>query len=162
MKSKLGSFTTRALLAGVIAGSGILAASAWATSDGRADDAPRCMQKGDAGWDAKRGAHLATLKEKLALAPAQEAAWNAFVDASQAGAGGKGMARMAMRDEFKSMNTLERLDRMQAMAQAREAKMAARAEAVRAFYVQLSPAQQAVFDAEAMPLHRHGKHRSMS
>ncbi len=162
MKSKLGSFATRAVLAGVIAGSGILAASAWATSGGPGTDASRCTQKVEAAWQAKRSAHLANLKEKLALAPTQEAAWNAFAASSQSGAREKGMARAARRDAFASMNTLERLDRMQALAQARQARMAARAEAIRTFYVQLTPAQQAVFDTEAMPRHRHGRPGSMS
>lgn len=69
-----------------------------------------------------------------------------------------GMDRKALRDEFASLSTPERLDRMQALADRRQARQAARAEVVKAFYAQLSPEQQQVFDAEAMPHRQHGKH----
>lgn len=62
-----------------------------------------------------------------------------------------------MRDEFASLAIPERLDRMQAMAEKRQARMAERASAVKTFYAQLSPEQQKVFDAEAMSHRQHGK-----
>lgn len=161
MKSNQGSFMKRAVLAGLIAGSGILAASAYAVSSDRAGDKPRCesrqMQKGDAGWEGKRDAHLAGLKEKLQLSAEQEAAWNAFAGAAQPG---QGMDRKAMHGEFEKLSTPERLDRMQVMAEKRHALMAERAETIKAFYAQLTPEQQKVFDAEALPggHHFHRRH----
>ncbi|MDQ1314888.1 MAG: hypothetical protein QG662_997 [Pseudomonadota bacterium] len=159
MKSNQGSFMKRAVLAGLIAGSGILAASAYAVSSDRAGDKPRCesrqTQKGDAGREGKRDAHLAGLKEKLQLSAEQEAAWNAFAGAAQPG---QDMDRKAMRGEFEKLSTPERIDRMQAMAEKRHALMAERAETIKAFYAQLTPEQQKVFDAEAMPRDHQGGH----
>lgn len=154
----------RVVLAGLIAGGGVLAVSAYAVSGNDPADKPRCAygQKGEAGWEAKRAQHMAALKEKLKLAPGQEAAWSKFADASQPGRGKPGMDRKAMRDEFDKLSTPERLDRMQAMSEMRRARMAERAEAIRAFYAQLNPEQQKVFDAEAMPFRHRGHHRHQS
>jgi Spy/CpxP family protein refolding chaperone len=159
MKSNQGSFMKRAVLAGLIAGGGVLAVSAYAMSNDAAAT-PRCEahgQKGDGGWAAKRAEHLATLKEKLKLAPNQEAAWDAFSAASQRGSREPGTGREAMREDFAKLSTPERLDRMQAHAETRRAHMATRVEAIKALYAQLTPEQQKVFDAEAMP-NRHGRH----
>jgi Spy/CpxP family protein refolding chaperone len=101
---------------------------------------------------------MAGLKEKLKLAPEQEAAWNAFAGASQPHPRPMGADREAMRAEFAKLTTPQRLDRMQAMAEMRHARMAERVTATKAFYAQLSPEQQRVFDAEAMP-ERHRGHR---
>lgn len=160
MKSIQGSFGKRVLLAAILAGGGILAVSAYAvTGGGAAVDTPRCEAgygpKGDAGWEAKRTRHLATLKEKLALAPGQEAAWKAFVEATRP-APRKGTGREAMRDELATLDTPQRLDRMLAMSEARRVRLVERAEATKAFYAQLSPDQQRVFDAEAVRGRHHG------
>jgi hypothetical protein len=155
MKLIQGSFTKRALIAGLIAGSGILAASSFAMSDGgpvsRAGCEARHGQKDHARWEARRAGHLAELKEKLKLTPEQEAAWSAFTRTSQPGMRLMGGDRKAMRDEFEKLSTPQRLDKMLAMPETRRARMAERAEATKAFYAQLSPEQQSVFDAEVMP-----------
>lgn len=162
MKSNQGSFMKRAVLAGVIAGSGILAASAYAVSSDRAGDTPRCesrqTQKGDAGREGRRDAHLAGLKEKLQLSAGQEAAWNSFAGAAQPDSRQQGMDRKAMRGELENLSTPERLDRMLAMAGKRHALMAERAGTIKAFYAQLTPEQQKVFDAEALPGDHQGGH----
>ena len=162
MNSKQGSFTKRVVLAGLIAGSGILAASAYAVSVDNAADKPRCEarqpQQGAARWEHGRAAHLAELKEKLALTAEQEAAWNSFTESAQPGPRHRGMDRKAMREEFAKLSTPERLDRMQAMSDIRRSRMAERAGAIKTFYAQLSPEQQRVFDAEAMPRHHRHDH----
>lgn len=119
MKSKQGSFIKRAVLAGVIAGGGILAASAYAVAD-KAENAPRCEAhggKGDAAWAAQRAERLATLKQKLALTAAQETAWNAFVTANEARPG-TGMGT-PMQEDFDTLTAPERLERMEKHAEAR-------------------------------------------
>jgi protein CpxP len=68
------------------------------------------------------------------------------------------MDRKAMRDEFEKLSTPECLDRMQAISDMRRSRMAERAGAIKAFYVQLSAGQQRVFDAEAMPRHHRHDH----
>lgn len=167
MKLIQGSFTKRALIVGLIAGSGILAASSFAMTAGGPASKEGCEarqgQNVDGKWQEKRAKHLSGLKEKLKLTPAQEAAWDAFASAGQPGMH-QGVDRQAMRGEFEKLNTPQRLDKMLAMSELRRAKMVERSQATKAFYAQLTPEQQGVFDAEAMPdRHRgHGQHRHQS
>jgi Spy/CpxP family protein refolding chaperone len=165
MKSTQGSFVKRALMVGLLAGSGVLAVTSFAMSG--AGPAGGCEAKMSAGmqaksaarWDARRDAHLAALKQKLDLQPAQEAAWNQFVGAAKVGDGQRPerrALRQELRQEIQQLKTPERLDRMQAMAQQRQAKMQARGEAVKKFYAQLTPEQQNVFDAARPSKGRHG------
>ena len=153
MKWIPGSFTKRALMVGLIAGSGILAASSFAMTAGGPAGKEGCEarhgQADHAKWEARRAEHLSELKEKLKLRPDQEAAWNTFASATQPRMRPAGADRQAMRGEFEKLNTPQRLDRMLAMSDAHRARMLARSQAIKAFYAQLSPAQQSVFDAEA-------------
>ena len=168
MKLIPGSFTKRALMVGLIAGSGILAASSFAMSAagtaGKEGCEGRHGQAAHAKWEARRAAHLSELKEKLKLRPDQEAAWNTFASATQPGLRHAGADRQAMRGEFEKLNTPQRLDRMLAMSEARRTRMIERSQAIKAFYVQLSPAQQSVFDADPMldPQRWQGHHRFQS
>ena len=167
MKSIQGSFAKRALMVGLIAGSGILAASSFAMPGGGAEGKAGCEamqgQKVDGKWQEQRAKRLSGLKEKLNLTPAQEAAWDAFAGAVQPGMR-QGVDRQAMQAESAKLNTPQRLDKMLAMSEQRRARMIKRSQATKAFYAQLTPAQQGVFDAEAMPgRHRgHGHHRHQS
>lgn len=159
------SFAKRALVVGLIAGSGILAASSFAMPAGDSANSEGCGQHGKAHGNGQenRAKHLSDLKEKLQLTPEQTAAWDTF-----AGASGKGMApgmdKQAMRGEFDKLTTPQRLDKMMALSEARRAKMVERAAVVKAFYAQLSAEQQKVFDAEAKAgFHRgHGQHHPAS
>jgi len=166
MKLLPGSFTKRALLVGLIAGSGILAASSFAMSAGGPAGKEGCDarhgQAAHAKWEARRAADLSDLKEKLKLTPAQEAAWNTFASATQPGLRHAGADKQAMRGEAEKLNTPQRLDRMLAMSEARRTRMIERSQAIKAFYAQLSPEQKAVFDAEFIPQRGHGHHRSQS
>lgn len=151
MKSK---FVQSALLVALIGG-GVLGASAWAMNADKADDKPRCEarhgQDMKAKWEARHAARLTDLKEKLKLVPAQEAAWQAFTQSAKPGLMAPGGDRQAMRASFAKMTAPQRMDAMLEKADTRRAHLAARAEAVKAFYAQLTPEQQAVFDAESMP-----------
>ncbi len=165
-------FSKRAVMAGLLAGSAVLAATSFAMPGGvGGPGGPGCEAR--QGQQAQRqemrqafrkdmrAKRLAVLKDKLQLQPRQEAAWQAFTNAVP----GKGpMARegrQALRDELGKLSTPERLDRMMARADERRARMVQGAEAVKQFYAQLSPEQQKVFDAEARPFRegRHGHHR---
>jgi hypothetical protein len=162
MKSNRTTLTKRALLVGLLAGSGILAASSFAMPDSGTAGKPGCEarhgQKADAKGEGRHAERLSELKDKLNLAPEQETAWNAFASASQPGMHRMGGDRKAMRAEFETLSTPQRLDRMLAMSDVRRAKMAERVEATKAFYAQLTPQQQKVFDAEAMPQRHRGHH----
>jgi periplasmic protein CpxP/Spy len=161
MKLTKVSFTKRALIVGLLAGSGILAASSFAMTpagpEGRTGCEARHGQKIHAQREARRVEHLSEMKQKLGLKPEQEAAWNAFASISRPGMGSMDGGKPAMRGEFEYMNTPQRLDKMLAMSEARHRNLAERAEATRALYAQLTPEQQSVFDAESMP-NRHRDH----
>lgn len=160
------SFAKRALVVGLIAGSGILAASSFAMPAGGSATSEGCGQHGQKAhgdWQENRAKHLSELKEKLQLTPQQTAAWDAFAGASGKGMH-QGMDKQAMRGEFEKLTTPQRLDKMMAMSEARRAKMAERAQAVKTFYGQLTAEQKKVFDAEAKAgFHRgHGQHTHAS
>lgn len=162
MKSIQSTFPMPLLLAALLAGGGILAAAAHAMPGGGPDGQPRCEarqgQNFQSRMQARHDQHMGALKEKLKLAPEQEAAWNTFAASMQPGMRQAGMGGPAAREQFQQLNTVERLDRMQAMAEARHARMIQRAEAVKAFYTQLTPEQKKVFDAEAMPMQQQRMH----
>lgn len=154
-------FAQTALLAALIGG-GALSASAWAMSGGGKSgcDARHAMHHGHGAqgkWDMQRDARLADLKAKLKLAPSQETAWQAFVDAGKPGPMPARAERDAMRERAVGMTTPERMDAMLQKADARRARMVERSEAVKAFYGQLTSEQRAVFDALTAPSKRgHG------
>lgn len=162
MKSIKASFSLPLLLAALLAGGGILAATAYATPAGMAEGKPRCeMREGQdkpSRMQERRAQHLAALKDKLKLAPAQEAAWSAFAAAMQPGVLKAGAERQPLVAE--NLSAPERMDRMLSRAEARHAVLAERAKAVKAFYGQLTPEQQKVFDAEAMDRHERRGHHS--
>lgn len=163
MKAIKSNFSMPVLLAALLAGGDILAATANATPANGVDGKPRCEarqgQNMQSRMQERRTQHLAALKEKLELAPRQEAAWNAFTASIQPGMRHAGGDRQAMPAEIENLNTAERLDRMAAMSEARHAHMTARTEAIKSFYAQLTPEQQKVFDAEATPRHEQRGHR---
>jgi periplasmic protein CpxP/Spy len=167
MKLIQGSFAKRALMVGLIAGSGILAASSFAMTAGAPAGKEGCEarhgQKDHAKWEERRASHLSELKDKLKLSPAQEAAWNTFTRTHQPGMR-QGVDRQAMRAEFEKLSTPQRLDKMLALSDVRRARMVERAQATKAFYAQLSPEQQGVFDAEVKANRHqgHGQHRHQS
>ncbi|MDM0014242.1 Spy/CpxP family protein refolding chaperone [Variovorax sp. J22P168] len=106
----------------------------------------------------RRAQHLAQLKDKLKLAPAQESAWNSFTAALQPPPRPAAGQPSVDRAEFAKLTTPQRLDRMQARQAERNAAMNKRADATRSLYAALSPEQQKTFDAEAMPRFGPGGH----
>ncbi len=110
----------------------------------------------------RRAKHLADLKTKLQLTPAQEGAWSTFTSATQPPARpAQRPDRAAARAEFEKMTTPQRIDRMQARQAERAAMFAKRADATKSFYAVLTPEQQKTFDAQAMrhgPRDGHGPH----
>ena len=166
MKSML---TKRTLLVALIAGGGVLAASAYATNGGGADGKTGCEarhgQMMKAKWEARHEERMSGLKEKLKLAPAQEAAWQTFAEVGKPGPLVPGADRQAMRESLEKMTAPQRMDVMLEKADLRRSHLAARAAAVKRLYAELTPEQQAVFDAEAIPLfgrgHGDGHHGPM-
>ena len=97
--------------------------------------------------------HMAEIKAKLQLAPAQEGAWTTFAAAMQPPA--RLVAdRAQFRAEMEKLTTPERIDKMMALKARRDAEITKRADAAKAFYATLTPEQKKVFDSEAL---RHGR-----
>ena len=99
------------------------------------------------------------LKAKLHLAPAQEPAWNFFIQGMKVPA--TPLAQPVDREALAKLSTPERMEKMNAVHEANLATMQAhikqRTEATRTFYNQLSVEQQKVFDAETLPAHSRWK-----
>lgn len=103
------------------------------------------------GWQRPDPAQMAErraerLRAVLQLRPDQEPALRALMAASQPDRA-KWERRRQERAQMRNLTTPQRLDRMQARMSERQAAFAKRAEAIRRFYAQLSPAQQKAFDA---------------
>lgn len=112
-------------------------------ASGRARMDPAQRQQRMAEHHAKRQAEL---KAQLKLTPAQEGAWNQYTAAMQPPAKGPRMDRA----EFDKLTTPQRIDRMQQRSAERQAQMKQRGDAVKAFYAQLTPEQQKVYEERAM------------
>ena len=97
---------------------------------------------------------MAALKERLKISPAQEDAWNQFASAMQPPA--RQPEQGAGRNALERLTTPKRLDRMQAMQTERQNRMAARNQAIKQFYGQLSAEQQKVFDQQTARGYGHG------
>ncbi|QTD45465.1 Spy/CpxP family protein refolding chaperone [Ottowia testudinis] len=110
---------------------------------GRMD--PAQMQQRMAERHAQR---MADLKAQLKLNPSQEGAWNTYSAAMQPPANLQ-RQRMA-RAEFAKLTAPQRIDHMQQRGAERQAQMKQRGDAVKAFYAQLTPEQQKVYDERAM------------
>ena len=103
-------------------------------------------------WAEHRAKRQAELKTALKITPAQEGAWTTFTTASQPPA--RGERSPQDREAFKNLNTPQRIDMMEKRMAERQAHMKQRGDATKAFYAQLAPDQQKVFDERGM---RHGK-----
>lgn len=151
MKSSPKFKNPRVLAFAILAVGAALSVSAFAMPGAGKADCPgmhgKHGQKSQAERMEQREKHLAALKSKLNLTVQQEAAWDAFA-AARPGQMPSVADRQAMRAELANMTTPQRVDKMLERSESRRANMIARAQATKAFYAQLSPAQQAVFDAE--------------
>jgi periplasmic protein CpxP/Spy len=103
----------------------------------------------------ERRAHRdAALKQILQITPSQEGAWNTWIASRRPPA----TMQRPHRGEFDQLTTPQRIDRMRELRAARDAEMDRRADATKAFYAALTPAQQKAFDALAASRGRGGHH----
>jgi hypothetical protein len=108
-----------------------------------------------ANWQEHRLEHFEKHQNKLhtilQLSSNQEAAWKTYQ------AQIKPEEKLEHPDvaELNKLNTLQRLDKMEAWDKERDARQAERAKAVRTFYAQLNDAQKKAFDENAFPQHPH-------
>ena len=147
------------LLAGLLALSGFAALAQMTPAGGHggmmagsADGMPQGMHHmNPARMQARMDQHAAALKARLKLTPAQESAWTTFAAAHKMPA--DMMAKRPDRAALEKLTTPERLERMKALRSQHMTAMDQRDEATRVFYAALTPEQQKVFDASAMPHH---------
>lgn len=108
-----------------------------------------------ANWQEHRLEHFEKHQERLhtilQLTSAQENAWKNY----QAQIKPQDKAEHPDVAELNKLNTLQRLDKMEAWDKERDTRQAERAKAVRAFYAQLNDAQKKAFDENAFPQHPH-------
>jgi hypothetical protein len=103
---------------------------------------------------------LGELKQKLAITPAQEGAWNTWTAALKP----TGPHQRPDRAEWKTLTTPERIDRMRSLRAERNAEMDRRMDATKTFYGALGADQKKVFDTESLKFmggergHRGGHH----
>jgi Spy/CpxP family protein refolding chaperone len=103
--------------------------------------------------------HMADLKAKLKITPAQEGAWTTFTTSMKPS--GAMNANRPDRAEMEKLTTPERIDKMQALHTQRMADMSAAMtkhnDATKTFYATLTAEQKKVFDAEHAKMGgRHG------
>lgn len=104
---------------------------------------------------------LADFKQTLQLSAEQESAWSQYQQAMKPPA--QPPARPDMQG-LQKLSTPERIDQLRSLREQRAADMDRRGEATKAFYAQLTPAQQKTFDAQSLrwmqrmphPEHEHG------
>ncbi|WP_296923872.1 Spy/CpxP family protein refolding chaperone [Polaromonas sp.] len=154
------------ILAGIMATTGLAAtAQTVAPPAAAAHAAPtqagghhsRHMERHDpAKMQEHRAKRQAELKAKLAISPAQEAAWSAWTAALQPQVrnGAQRPDHAAMRAELEKLPTPQRIDRMNALRTQRMSEMntamAKRGDATKTFYAALNVDQQKVFDSQRM------------
>jgi Spy/CpxP family protein refolding chaperone len=105
------------------------------------------------GWNIEeiqdfRAARLERLKKNLALAPSQDAAWQAFRDAALASID---KWERPNPDDFAKLTTPERLEKRQEFARKMQERMAEHLAVVKTFYATLTPEQKQAFDAFHAP-----------
>ena len=98
---------------------------------------------------------LGALKQKLAIGPSQEAAWNQWVNAMRATA----RPERPNRVQFARMTTPERIDTLKRIRAQRQAQVDNRFDATKSFYAALNAQQQRVFDEESLDLLKRGGKR---
>jgi hypothetical protein len=136
-----------------------------ATTSTAAEPAPAKAQahhqhRGHESHGKRMAEKAAKLQAALQLTDAQQAGWTTFREAL------KPMPRKPFdRESFAKLTTPERIDQMRKMRSERNAQAERRAEATKAFYATLTPAQQKTFDAQTLHhgMHsgtHHGKHHA--
>ncbi len=102
----------------------------------------------------RMAAHQTELKNALKLTAQQEAAWTQYQQAMTPPKAATAMDHA----EMDKLTTPQRLEKMQALHQERQAQANQHLQATKTFYASLTPEQQKVFDQQHNRQGRHGKH----
>jgi hypothetical protein len=98
----------------------------------------------------RRAQRMADLKAALAITPDQESAWSQFEAAMQPPVMPQSSDERGQGGEWAKLTTPERIDRMEQRMADRQQHFKQMGEAIKAFYGQLTPKQQKIFDERAM------------
>jgi len=151
----------RLLLAAALAGLGTVAmAQGAALAPEAVASAPAAHQRfSPEQWHqrmAQRHAqHMADLKAALGIAPDQESAWSQFEAAMQPPEKPQPFGKPG---EWAKLTTPERIDRMEQRMADRQQHFKQMGDAIKAFYGQLTPQQQKIFDERSMRFAEHKWH----
>ncbi|HEY3799249.1 MAG TPA: Spy/CpxP family protein refolding chaperone [Caulobacteraceae bacterium] len=105
----------------------------------------------DSGYGAQpRAPNLDDLHDALKLTPAQDDAWRAFAAASAPDGAQQARARSAQQ-MLPTLSAPQRVDLSIAAMEADLETLRRRGAALKAFYAQLTPAQQQTFDRQTLP-----------
>ena len=100
----------------------------------------------------RKAQHLADLKTRLQITPAQEGAWSEYANTVQSHKWGQSMNRQDMTQ----LTTPERIDRMRTLRAERAGQADRRGDATKSLYAALTPAQQKTMDEQTLRHHRNG------
>jgi len=106
---------------------------------------PARMERMRARMEERMAKRLGELKQKLQIARGQEGAWESWTTAVK-----PTHFQRHDRGALARLTTPERIDRIKAQRAQRGAEMDKRLDATKAFYAQLNPEQQKVFDQEGL------------
>ncbi|HAU57832.1 MAG TPA: hypothetical protein DCW87_10000 [Comamonadaceae bacterium] len=118
----------------------------------QARDPARMQERREMRMQKRMTQHLADLKTRLQITPAQEGVWTEFANTVQSHKRAPGMNRQDMAQ----LTTPERIDRMRALRAERAAEADRHGDATKALYAALSPAQQKTMDEQTLRHHRKG------
>lgn len=146
----------------------VMAFGALATNDTASTDAkprPAHTSSGEhhkkmdpAKFKEKVAKRQAELHDKLKLSAAQEPAWKAFIASTTPPA--RDQAKPAERAKQEKLTAPQRMERQLQHMQQMQAHMGKRLDALKTFYGQLTPEQQAIFDEQTQRgHHKHGHHK---
>jgi len=99
-------------------------------------------------WQQHHASRMNSLKAALKITPEQESAWNTYAEAMPPRTG---QGPLVSRAELDKLTTPERIDLIEQRRAERIGQMNLRIDATKAFYAQLTPEQQRIFDAQMPP-----------
>jgi len=154
MKLKTTKAVIATVLATVFAGATVTAIAQNTGAQGEPRNAQTAQRGGaaDPARQAEMQKRMDRLKTLLQITPAQEAAWKAYTARVEP----TPPKAPAANEDWSKLTTPQRLEKMQALHDARHAEMNKRIEATKSFYAQLTPAQQKSFDTLDQDMHRAG------
>lgn len=117
---------------------------------------PAAQERFRARREERMARRLGELKQKLQISAQQEGAWTSWTAAMK-----PVQFQRPNRAELRSLPTPERIDRMRALRDQRNAEMDKRLDATKAFYGALTAEQKKVFDTEGLRFAGGGKRGGM-